>query len=80
MDATVHTPLGRKGTNNIDRFQIFRTKNVTQISQIPQILLQLGLLLTTTGVLLKTTQTTWTTLFASTEVKEVNEVKEVKGQ
>ena len=59
---------------------MFKTKNVTQISQIPQILLQLGLLLTTTGVLLKTTQTTWTTLFASTEVKEVNEVKEVKGQ
>ena len=42
MDATVHTPLGRKGTNNIDRFQMFKTKNVTQISQIPQILLQLG--------------------------------------
>ena len=73
MDATVHTPLGRKGTNNIDRFQIFRTKNVTQISQIPQILLQRGLLLTTT-------MTTWATLFASSEVKEVNEVKEVKGQ
>ena len=29
MDATVHTPLGRKGTNNIAMFQIFRTKSHT---------------------------------------------------
>ena len=32
MDATVHTPLGRKGTNNIAIFQMFKTKTHTDLT------------------------------------------------
>ena len=63
MDATVHTPLGRKDTNNIAIFQMFKTKTHTDLTDPTDF--------TTTGILLNTTQTTWTTLFTSSEVKEV---------
>jgi hypothetical protein len=32
MDATVHTPLGRKDTNNIAIFQMFKTKTHTDLT------------------------------------------------